>query len=55
MSTMRFLWLALGLAGLGFILIWLGAMHAPPLLWLGLALFVAGMLLAPASRYLGRR
>jgi len=52
---MRFLWLALALAALGFLLIWLGALYAPALLWVGLALFVAGMLLAPASRYLGRR
>lgn len=54
MPAIRFFWLSLALATLGFILIWLGASTAPALLWAGLALFVVAMLLGPLSRYLGR-
>ncbi len=54
LSRLRLLWLSVGLASLGFILIWLGGFTSPLSLWIGLGAFVAAMLLGPASRYLGR-
>ena len=54
MPVIRFLWLSVGLASLGFLLIWLGTLVSPLGLWIGLGVFVAAMLLGPASRYLGR-
>jgi hypothetical protein len=52
LPLIRLLWLSVGLATLGFVLIWLGTVTSPIWLWLGLAAFVVAMLLGPASRYL---
>ena len=54
MSAIRILWLALGLASLGFILIWQGTFNHGVLLWLGLAVFIVALLLGVATRYVGR-
>ncbi|MDI7278135.1 MAG: hypothetical protein QME94_19325 [Anaerolineae bacterium] len=51
MSTMRLLWWSLGLAALGFLLIWAGTVGPEFILWIGIAIFVLAMLLAPATRY----
>lgn len=54
MTSMTMLWLSLGLAALGFILIWLGTFAGELLLWLGMLVFVVAMLLGPATRFVGK-
>jgi len=51
MSDMALHWMSLGLVTVGFILIWMGTFLEQTLLWVGLVLFLAGMLLGPATRY----
>ncbi|MGQ9675957.1 MAG: hypothetical protein ACUVX1_09840 [Chloroflexota bacterium] len=54
MSKMQFLWTALGLTTLGFLLIWYGASFQEIILWLGLIVFSVGLLLGPLSRFLAK-
>jgi len=55
MSSLTLLWWSLGLAALGFLLIWAGTVGPPIALWIGIVIFVLAMLVAPATRLLEER
>ena len=54
MTKQAMLWLSLGLAALGFLLMWVGTFAGSLLLYLGVLVFVAAMLLGPATRFIGK-
>jgi hypothetical protein len=53
MSQMKMLWLAIGLSVLGALIMWFGMFYEDTLLYFGLAVFAVGMVIGPATRFLG--
>jgi hypothetical protein len=49
-KTQDALWITLGLLVVGFLLLWWGSHNTTAVLWLGMAIFTAGMLIAPLTR-----